>query len=261
MRATGPQPSPDGLFLNVDGAQIYAEWVRPRVPGKPVLVFLHDGLGSIQTMRSFPTALSDACGMGGFVYDRLGYGRSDRLDSFPTLFMEDAADRLPRVLEKAGIDDCILVGHSDGGTIALLYGATIPPGVRAVATVAAHVRVDRLTKGQIERHADMVARGDIPGWMERFHGDRAAHLMGCWADTFLHPTYDTWDISNLIAPMRCPLLSLQGSEDAYGLPDQLDWIRTAVPHADARLIDGLGHFPHVEAPEQMLEVIVPFLCP
>ncbi|MEX2453141.1 MAG: alpha/beta hydrolase [Rhodospirillaceae bacterium] len=256
-----PDDVPGAVWLDVGDSRMFGVWRRPRQPGRPALVFLHDGLGSVGTLRRFPAETGEAMGLPAFAYDRLGYGRSDRLDAFPADFMGVAADRLERVLDAAGIDDCCLVGHSDGGTVALLHGARYGGRVRAIVTIAAHVRRDELTYGQVLRHRKMIEDGDIPEWMTRFHGDRAAHLLRIWADVWQLPMYDSWDISAELPGIGVPLLSIQGSEDAYGLPDQLASIGRAVPQARTELMAGLGHFPQLEAPDRVVGTVRDFLEP
>ncbi len=256
-----PDDVPGAVWLDVEGACMFGVWRTPQVAGKPALVFLHDGLGGVGTLRRFPALTGEAMGLPAFAYDRLGYARSDRLERFSEDFMGEAADRLEGVLDAAGIRDCCLVGHSDGGTVALLHGARYRGRVRAIVTLAAHVRRDQLTYGQVLRHAKMVADGDIPDWMARFHGDRAAHLLAMWAEVWQRPFYDDWDISTEISAIEVPLLSIQGSEDAYGLPSQLESIGQAVPHARTEMIEGLGHFPQLEAPERIVAMLGAFLEP
>jgi pimeloyl-ACP methyl ester carboxylesterase len=259
--ADPPDNVPGAAWLDVDGSRIFGVWRNPPRPGRPALVFLHDGLGSVGTLRRFPGQTGRAMGLPAFAYDRLGYGRSDRLEAFPVDFMGDAADRLEGVLAAAGIEDCCLVGHSDGGTVALLHGARYSGRVRAIVTIAAHVRRDELTYGQVLRHKKMIEDGEIPDWMGRFHGDRAAHLLRLWADVWQKTFYDDWDISDEIRGIRVPLLSIQGSEDAYGLPSQLESIAAAVPHARTEMIEGLGHFPQLEDPDRIIGMIRAFLEP
>src|SRR5690606_17672339 len=139
-------------------------------------------LGSTETLRRFPDRLAGACALPAFGYDRWGYGRSDARPTLPVPFMEDCADRLPRVLRAAGIADYIVVGHSDGGTIALLHAMTNPPGLRATVSIAAHVQEDAASHFQLDRHAALAAGGDLPDWLVRFQGDhaRAARLVAEW---------------------------------------------------------------------------------
>ena len=263
MPATfGPSgETPDTVLLDVGGHRIFGVWHGPRGGRRPVLVFLHDGLGSVGTLRKFPARLGAALDLPAFAYDRLGYGRSDEVGDFPDDFMGTEADRLESVLDAAGIADCCLVGHSDGGTVALLHGARHHGRVRAIVTIAAHVRRDRLTLGQVLRHQKMAEDGDVPDWMPRFHGDRARRLMLLWAKTWQRTLYDDWDIGDEISSIRAPLLAIQGTEDAYGLPSQLESIAAAVGHAETDLVDGLGHFPHLEDAVHIVGRIREFLLP
>ena len=250
-----------GTWLNVRGRPVFGVWRTPRSRGRPVLVFLHDGLGSVGTMRRFPEQIGEAMGLPAFVFDRPGYGRSDWEREFPADFMGNAAELLEDVLTEAAIEDCVLVGHSDGGTIALLHAARYQGRVRAIVTIAAHVRRDELTYGQVLRHNEMYQKGEIPDWMARFHGDRAAHLLKCWTEVWQKTLYDSWDISDEIGSIDVPLLSLQGTEDAYGLPSQLESIDEAVSQAETEMIDGLGHFPQLEDPERIVARVSEFLEP
>lgn len=246
--------------LAVDGVRLYAEWRRPPLPGRPTLVFLHDGLGSVETLRQLPELVADRLGLGAFAYDRIGYGRSDAGFPWPTFFMEQAAKLLPKVLDAAGIGDCVLVGHSDGGTVALLYAATAPTRVRAVVTVSAHVFIDPITAIALARHRKMEAADDVPGFLTRFHGARGRQVHAAWIGALSHREYADWDLGPALRGLRAPLLALQGENDDYGLPAQLDGIREAVPHAEIELMAGLGHFPHVEAPERITERIAGFVA-
>lgn len=249
---------PDGAVrIDVGGCRLFGAWSRPPLPGRTALVFLHDGLGSVETLRQLPSRLADALSLPAFAYDRPGYGRSDPVERFSADFMSEAADQLELVLEAAGIEDCCLVGHSDGGTVALLHGARYRGRVRAIVSIAAHVRRDRLTLGQVRRHLEMV--DDVPDWMARFHGARAAHLLRIWAEAWLQ--CGDWNICDEIAAVEAPLLALQGENDAYGLPDQLEDIGRFVRHAETELLEGAGHFPHLEDPERIVRRVRRFLDP
>ena len=118
---------------------------------------------------------------------------------------------------------------------------------------------DELTYGQVLRHHKMYQEGTIPDWMVRFHGDRAAHLLRCWSEVWQKTLYDSWDICEEIRDINVPLLAMQGSDDAYGLPSQLDGIKCAVPTAEIEMINGLGHFPQLEDPEKVVTRISRFL--
>lgn len=250
-----------GSHLQLEEARIYTEWIGEPQPGKPALVFLHDGLGCTRTLRRFPEKVANRLGLPAFLYDRWGYGQSDRRDSFPLYFMEDEAQRLPRILDAAGIEDCCLVAHSDGGTIALLHAATNEPRVRATVTIAAHVLLDELSLTLLKLHQDMVDSGQVPDFMYRFHGERGPHVLECWTSLYRERAYREWNICPAIRSIEGPLLAFQGDEDNSALPSQIDAIQAAVPHAEAFLLPGVGHFPHIEAPDASADVVAEFLAP
>lgn len=254
-----PENVSGASWLEVRGRPVFGIWLHQEQRLGPSLVFLHDGLGSVGTMRKFPQQVSRKMGLSAFTFDRLGYGRSDVEEEFPDDFMGEAANFLEDVLETAGIEDCCLIGHSDGGTVALLHGARYRGRVRAIVTIAAHVCRDELTYGQVLRHHQMYREGTIPDWMVRFHGDRAAHLLRCWSEVWQKTLYDSWDICEEIRGIHVPLLAIQGSDDAYGLPGQLDGIKGAVPTAQIEVFKGLGHFPQLEDPEKVVTRISKFL--
>jgi len=230
------------------------------VQDRPVLVFLHDGLGSTETWRVFPDLLADEMGLGAFGYDRWGYGRSAPRAAFPSPFMEDAAQLLPKVLAAAGINDYALIGHSDGGTIALLHAASGPPGLRAAVSVSAHVHGDPAANTQLHRLKGCVDAGEIPDWMFQFHRDRAPDLLSAWVETWLRAFDAGWDISGAVAAIEQPLLAIHGADDPYGLPGQIAAIGRAVPHAETVLLPATGHFPHLSDPGTMVRIVAEFLA-
>jgi pimeloyl-ACP methyl ester carboxylesterase len=249
----GPRP----LTLDIDGITHYAEW-RGAPDRAPVFVLLHDGLGCIANWRGFPDALARATGRAVFAYDRWGYGRSAPREAFPDDLMEDEAARLGRVLDAAGIAGCVLVGHSDGGTIALVHAADAPARIRAVVTMAAHVSVDPYAAVFLDELEADIAAGTPPVWLERFHGERGTHLLETWVRAWRQLFADGWDITARIGTIAAPLLSLQGGSDPHKVPDQLRWITAAVPGAETRSLDGLGHFPHLEQPDTVIDAIARF---
>jgi len=255
-------PRRDGT-VSVDGIGIFMRWWRAAPTAGPVLVFVHDGLGSTESLRGFPDALADALGLAAFGYDRWGYGRSAPRPDLPAGFMEDCAARLPRVLDTAGIDDYAVIGHSDGGTIALLHAMTNPPGLRATVSIAAHVHDDAASTAQLARHAAMAAAGAAPDWLVRFQGDRARalRLMAEWVRVWRASFDAGWNLTGRLGAIREPLLALHGAADDYGLPGQLATIAAAVAHAETMLLPGLGHFPQLEDEAAMVTRIAEFLRP
>ena len=247
------------VSIAVDGARLYGEWCAEPVAGKPALVFLHDGLGSVENWRGLPARVGRRLGIGAFAYDRWGYGRSERRAPFPMDFIEQEAARLPEILRIARIGDHAVVGHSDGGTIALLYAANNPPGLQATVSLSSHVHRDPLAEAHLHRFREQAAEGTLPEWMTRFHGDKAVDVAACWSATWLEIFAADWDISPSISEIAGPLLALHGAKDAYGVAEQLENIARAVPHADARLLPDIDHFPHLEDAAGTDEAVAAFL--
>ena len=247
------------VSIAVDGARLHGEWCAEPVAGKPVLVFLHDGLGSVENWRGLPARIGRRLGVGAFAYDRWGYGRSEGRVPFPIDFIEQEAGRLPEILRSAGIGDHAAIGHSDGGTIALLHAARNPAGLGATVSLSSHVHRDPLAEEHLHRFRKHAAAGTLPAWMTRFHGDKAADVAACWSATWLDIFAADWDIVPALSEIAGPLLALHGANDAYGVAEQLENIARAVPHADARLLAGIDHFPHLEDPAGTDEAIVTFL--
>jgi pimeloyl-ACP methyl ester carboxylesterase len=250
----------NSVSLTVDGAAIHGVWWRPPAADMPALVFLHDGLGSIESLRGFPAEVASATALPAFGYDRWGYGRSDARPGLPAGFMEDCAARLPRVLDAAGIGEHIVVGHSDGGTIALLHAAANPRGLRAAVSIAAHVQEDAASHFQLTRHGRMAAADECPDWLVRFQGDRAraVRLMAEWVRVWQEAFATGWHLRDVLPAIRCPLLALHGEKDDYGEPGQLDTIRDCVPHAETHLLPGLAHFPHLDDPGGVARLVAGF---
>lgn len=252
-------------MIQLDGIEIFTRWwrARERGDGGPVLVFLHDGLGSTDSLRGFPGALGGALGLPAFGYDRWGYGRSAARPELPAGLMDECAARLPRLLEAAGIDDYAVIGHSDGGTIALLHAMTNPPGLRATVSIAAHVHDDDAATAQLARHGAMAAAGEAPDWLVRFQGEkaRAIRLMAEWVRVWRASFDAGWDLTERLGEIRGPLLALHGVTDDYGLAGQLATIAGAVPHAETMLLPGLGHFPHLEDEAAVVGPAAEFLAP
>ena len=209
------------------------EGVRIRL-GHPTasatLVFLHEGLGSVAQWGDFPDALCGRLHLDGLAYDRAGHGRSApsarrRTDRY---LHEEAHDVLPVVLEAAAIAQPILIGHSDGGTIALLFAARFAERCAAVVTEAAHVFVEELTIAGIRNAVAAWQRTDLEARLARYHGDNTELLFRDWSETWLSPSFRGWNVETDIGSLTCPLLLLQGAGDEYGTPGQVEAIAAGV---------------------------------
>jgi pimeloyl-ACP methyl ester carboxylesterase len=217
-------------YVRAAGRSLAYEWVTRRKNGKPVLVFLHEGLGSIRQWRDFPAKLAAASGCSALVYDRYGYGRSDVLleERRAVRFMHDEGmDSLPQVLRALRIPAPILVGHSDGASIAFIYAGTGRP-VRGIVAMAPHVFVEEQCLKSIVSAKERFERTDLAERLGRRHHDARKTFYG-WADVWLDPEFRRWDIRRDYLPrVRCPVLAIQGYEDEYGTMAQLDEIRRRV---------------------------------
>ena len=229
--------------------------------GAPTLVFLHEGLGSIGQWRDFPRLVAQATGCAALVYARYGYGQSNVLaeERVPVSFMHDEALKaLPEVLAARGIADPVLIGHSDGASIALIYAGAGHP-VRGVAVMAPHVFVEDVSVASIVAARRAFETTDLPERLGKHHRDprRTFYL---WNDAWLDPAFRDWNIEEYLPGIRCPLLAIQGQGDEYGSMAQLDAIARQVKGPCELLkLSNCGHSPHREQPEAVLEAIRRFV--
>jgi pimeloyl-ACP methyl ester carboxylesterase len=228
---------------------------------EPALVFLHEGLGSVSMWRRVPAALHDATGRRVVTYSRAGYGRSGPVSlPRPVMYMHHEADVvLPALLAQLGIDRPVLVGHSDGASIALLY-AGAGHRVTALVLLAPHVIVEDVTVTSIAAAREAYASTDLRAKLARHHDDVDTAFRG-WNDVWLSPAFRAWDITDRLQAIDVPVLVIQGDADAYGTLRQLDLIEAGVSGPVRRLVlTGVGHAPHLEASDAVLAAIATFVA-
>jgi pimeloyl-ACP methyl ester carboxylesterase len=251
---------------SMNGLEIETLWVQPKgntTLSGPVVVFLHEGLGSIALWRDFPQKLCDAMGLSGLVFSRAGYGQSTPRQSdhhWPCDFMHrQAIDFLPSFMASLGIDTKanppILFGHSDGGTIALIYAATYPSQVRSVVALAPHVMIEGITISSIRKAKIAYESGKIKGKLARYHANADSAFYG-WCDVWLSSAFQSFDIRVLLPKITCPVLSVQGEDDAYGTMAQIEEIARFAPQTQLLKLADCGHSPHLDQPEQLLAAIM-----
>lgn len=228
---------------------------------RPALVFLHQGLGSIALWRTFPDDVRAATGSPAtLVYSRHGYGRSAVVpEPRPAAFMHHEADAvLPRLLDHFGVETPVLIGHSDGASIALLYAGS-GRRVAGLVLLAPHVFVEDRTVAGIEAARHGYATSDLRARMARHHDDVDATFHG-WADVWLSPGFRSWDITDRLGGITCPVLMVQGDADEYGTLAQLDTIEAGVRGPTERLVvPAAGHSPHLDAPDTTLAAVITFV--
>ena len=245
------------------GRRLEYAWHGPGPDAAPTLVFLHEGLGSLSAWRDFPARLAAATGCGALVYSRAGYGGSDPVPlPRPLRFMhEEALLSLPEVLRAAAVRDAVLVGHSDGASIALIHaGAGASTVVRALALEAPHVFVEDLTVRSIATAAESFTTGGLRRKLERHHGANVEVAFWGWNRAWLDPGFRSWNIEEYLPGVRVPVLAVQGAQDEYGTLRQLDAIEAGCAAPVQRLVlEGCGHAPHRDQPARTLAAMAEFV--
>lgn len=251
------------FFLEAAGHRLRACWVgAAEAAAGGNLVFLHEGLGSLAQWRDFPEAVCRTVGGRGLVYERWGFGGSERLAlPRPTDYLHrEAEEALPEVLAACDIDKPILIGHSDGASVALLYAAAYPERARACVSLAAHVFVEDVTIAGIR---DVIARwdgGDLRDRLARYHGGNTEAMFRGWAETWLRPDFRAWDMVDHLPRIVCPVLVMQGEDDEHGSVAQVETIAKGVSGpVETLLIPGCGHSPHLQARDAVLARIADFV--
>jgi pimeloyl-ACP methyl ester carboxylesterase len=221
------------------------------------LVLLHEGLGSVGLWRDFPRQLADATGRRVIAFSRFGHGRSDRPPAprTPRFFHEEALEVLPALLPQLGADEPILVGHSDGASIALIHAAQHP--VTSLVLLAPHVVVEDVTVESIRETREQYLTGGLRERMARHHDDPDSAFWG-WCDVWLDPAFRAWSLEPEAAQVSAPMLLIQGADDPYGTLDQLDRIEAHAPGETERLVVPGGHSPHLDEPAAVVEAIARF---
>lgn len=250
-------------FLQVEGVRLEARWAGPPPEEAPTLVFLHEGLGSTSLWRDFPDRLARETGWGALVYSRAGYGKSDPVPlPRPIRFMHGEAAVLPGVLAAAGVRDCILVGHSDGASISLIYAGSGPsPGLRGVILEAPHVFTEPHGLASIARMKEIYRDTGLRDRLARHHGANVDVAFRGWNDVWLSPDFVAWNIEEYLPTIQVPVLILQGENDEYGTWAQVEAIaRQSGGPVESIAISKCGHSPHREQPEITLRAMADFVA-
>ncbi len=246
-------------FADLNGQHI--EYVR--YSGKaPTLVFLHEGLGSVAMWRGFPRRVADATGHAALVYSRLGYGISSALTTArrPDYMHVEALTTLPALLDALAIERPILIGHSDGASIALIHAGAGVREVHAVAALAPHVFVEEVSLLSIANAKRAYEHGDLRQRLARHHGDVDSAFRG-WNDIWLAPEFRDWNIESSLSRIECPVTLIQGKDDEYGTLAQLDAIERQVSGRVERVeLAACGHSPQRDQPEATLSALTRFIA-
>jgi pimeloyl-ACP methyl ester carboxylesterase len=257
------QPQSGLMRLKAGGHQLEYTWHGQHPDKAPTMVFLHEGLGSVSTWRDFPSQVAEITGCGALVYSRVGYGNSDPITQpRPVSFMHtEALVTLPEVLDFARVREAILIGHSDGGSIALIYAGGIKDArLRGLILEAPHVFVEDLGVESIARAADDYESGQLKQALERHHGSNADCAFWGWNRVWLDPEFRSWNIEEYLPGISVPVLVIQGEEDEYGTLKQVAAIeRGCKGTVQSLILTDCGHSPHRERPQETLKAITAFI--
>ena len=255
-----PPAEMKALTLHVGEHRLEAAWWGPPPEEAPTLVLLHEGLGCVAMWRDFPARLATATGCGVLVYSRLGYGRSDPCPlPRPLTYMHDEALQvLPAVLAVTRVRQALLVGHSDGGSIALVHaGGAATTVLRGVVTFAAHVFCEALSVRSIDAARHAYEEGDLRKRLARYHGANVDCAFWGWNRAWLDPAFMEWNLEGYLPGIRVPVLAIQGLDDEYGTAAQVEAI-VAGCGAEPLFLEDCGHSPQRDREAATLEAVAGF---
>jgi len=246
-------------------------WVGNTDPTAPLMVFLHEGLGSLSMWRDFPARLCQTLGWRGLVYSRPGYGQSTprpATEAWTPRFMHDQAlTVLPALLAALGIDAARtppwLFGHSDGGSIALIHAAHCPGQVAGLVVLAPHILVEDISVASIELARQAYLNTDpklnLKARLAKHHADPDSAFWG-WNGVWLSSAFRSWDIRAELATLTCPVLAVQGLDDEYGTLAQIRGIQVQAPHTRLLELPACGHSPHKDQPQAVIDAVGAFVA-
>ena len=224
------------------------------------MVFLHEGLGSVAMWKGFPAECAKAASCRALLYSRYGYGQSDALTAPREIdyLHDEALQSLPELLDKLEVEKPILLGHSDGGSIALIHAAASERAVRGLIVMAPHTMVEGVAIRGIEITKRTHQTTHLRDKLARYHADPDSAFWG-WNDIWLKPEFRDWNLDDCLPRIACPLLAIQGEDDQYGTMEQIDRIQRAVPWTEVLKLKDCGHSPHRDQPAAVIEHVAQFV--
>lgn len=244
----------------VQGLKIEYRDYPAMADGRPTLLLLHEGLGCVSMWRHFPEKLAAATGCRLIVWSRAGYGGSDPYPEprTPRYMQREGEQMLPALLAALNIERPILVGHSDGGSIALIFAGAHPEAVLGVAVMAPHEFVEEETLAGIRAARQLWAKTDWPARLARYHRD-ASRVFGDWNDTWLSADFRNWNIESYLPKIRCPVLAIQGEDDEYATMRQIEVIAEQVADTQLLKLSACGHSPQRDQEVAVLDALAAFV--
>jgi pimeloyl-ACP methyl ester carboxylesterase len=252
----------DQGFLDLAPMRLEYTMIGPRPDAAPTIVMLHEGLGSVGLWGSFPDAIAAATGAGVFVYSRAGYGHSSaaRLPRSTSFLDEEAREVLPRILEAISFQRGLLLGHSDGASIATIYAGSVQDHrVRGVVLIAPHFFAEEIGLAEIRRARKSFDSGALREKLAKFHAN-VDGAFESWNGPWLDPAFETWDITDALGYIRVPILIVQGEKDQYGTIKQIEVAQQeCYCPVEVALLPGVRHIPYRDAPELTLQTVADFI--
>lgn len=247
--------------LDAGGKTLEYACFGPAPTEAPTLILLHEGLGCVENWRDFPESLTEATGLGVFVYSRAGYGKSDPADlPRPLDYMTlEAKEVLPQVLDAIGFQRGVLVGHSDGATIAAIYAGSVADyRVRGIVLMAPHFFTEDIGLAEIAKAKTAFETGDLRDRLAKYHSNPDNTFRG-WNDSWLHPDFKNWNVTDVIDHLRVPTLAIQGKDDQYGTIAQIEELDArAYSPVDTLVLDNCRHAPFIDQPGAVTSAIKEF---
>jgi pimeloyl-ACP methyl ester carboxylesterase len=263
IRGEQMRPLIEHQRLRIAGRSIEVAWHGPDAEESASLVLLHEGLGCVATWKEFPRRLAERTGYGVLSYSRAGYGTSDPVTlPRPTNYMhEEANEVLPALLHAVGVRQAILIGHSDGASIATLYaGSRQDRRVRGLVLIAPHFFVEDVGLRSIAAAKIAYERRALRERLAKYHGANVDVAFWGWNRVWLDPAFRSWRIDDCLAFIRVPILILQGTQDEYGTIAQIETAeRETYCPLEVVMLEGAGHAPQTDRPETTLEAIADFV--
>ncbi len=252
-------------YISVYGVRLHYEFINENLlnSGKPLLVFFHEGLGSIQQWKDFPSLLSEKIKCPALLYDREGHGKSEALKTLRGWdFMHIQAQKvLPEFFKQLHVEHHkkILIGHSDGGSIAIIHAGTFHENILGLITEASHQFIEDISVKGIQEAVKLFEAGKFKNVLRKYHGVKTESMFYGWARTWLQKEFLQWNIEEYLGKITVPFLAIQGENDQYGSYAQLMTIKKNAPKSDIYHFPACGHTPHLQHKEKTLQMISDFI--
>ncbi|KAF2513628.1 alpha/beta hydrolase [Flavobacterium zhairuonense] len=249
------------MLININENNLYVEYQK-NFENRPTIVFLHDSLGCVELWRDFPQRISEACQCNLLLYDRLGYGKSDPMQRFfrEPNYLELEAEILNKLLIVLNVENAVLFGHSDGGSIALIAASKFPKRVKMVICEAAHIFVEKITLDGITAAIKAYNTTNLPVKLQKYHGNKTETIFKAWTEIWLRDDFRSWNIECLLPKINSPLLFIQGENDEYGTLAQVEKTVDLVSgKAEKYILPNTGHTPHKEVSDLVISKTTEFI--